>query len=466
MGSIKPKKLSQIGFTDNTIKSQILGIISKNYKHSDDTTIENILKSILENPIKFQSNIIWKNVAKKLVGEEETKNFNDYKLEPQPLPYAIYGKKDIDTLAIQQMDTSMRLPISVKGALMPDAHAGYGLPIGGVLATKNVVIPYAVGLDIGCRMALTIIDANDRYLDQNHFSIKNAIKYNTHFGMNGTIGIRQEHPILEDPRFQNSDLLKKLFPKAVYQLGTSGSGNHFVEMGIVELEENNLLNLPANKYLALLSHSGSRALGANIAKHYTDIAMDICRLPKPAQPFAWLDLDSEPGQMYWTAMSLAGDYAKACHDRIHENILHELGLHSLAKIENHHNFAWKEKLENGEEIIIHRKGATPAHQGELGIIPSNMMEIAYIVSGKGNQDALNSASHGAGRWMSRQRTKESLTVSDLNKRLRQAYITLIGGSVEEHPFAYKNIQTVMEAQKSLVNIEGKFYPKIVKMNKE
>lgn len=466
MGSIKPKKLSQLGFTDNTIKSQILGIISKNYKHSDDTTIENILKSLLEKPKLFRSDPIWTGVANKLIGEISTPTFNSYELLESPLSYSIYGKKEIDSLAMMQMETSMRLPISIKGALMPDAHAGYGLPIGGVLATKNVVIPYAVGLDIGCRMALTIIDANENYLNQNHFSIKNAIKEMTHFGMNGTIGIRQEHPILEDPRFQDSDLLKKLFPKAVYQLGTSGSGNHFVEMGIVELENNNSLQLPPKRYLALLSHSGSRALGANIAKHYTEIAMDICRLPKPAQPFAWLNLDSEPGQMYWNAMSLAGDYAKACHDRIHENILQKLGLHSLVKIENHHNFAWKEILQIGAEVIVHRKGATPAHAGELGIIPGNMMDAAFIVRGKGNQDALNSASHGAGRWMSRQRAKESLTVSDLNKRLKQADVTLIGGSVEEHPFAYKNIQTVIEAQKNLVNIEGKFYPKIVKMNKE
>jgi tRNA-splicing ligase RtcB len=218
--------------------------------------------------------------------------------------------------------------------------------------------------------------------------------------------------------------------------------------------------------MALLSHSGSRGLGANIAQHYTKIAMDTCKLPREAQNLAWLDMNSEAGQEYWLSMNLAGDYAKACHDRIHTNVLKALGLKSLAKIENHHNFAWKDKLDDGTEVIIHRKGATPAHKGELGIIPGSMTTAAYLVSGNGVGQALFSASHGAGRAMSRKRAKENTTASALKKMLANADVTLIGGSVEENPLAYKDIEQVMDAQKELVSIQGKFMPKIVRMNKE
>jgi tRNA-splicing ligase RtcB len=239
-----------------------------------------------------------------------------------------------------------------------------------------------------------------------------------------------------------------------------------VEFGVIELAENNALNLPAKNYVALLSHSGSRGLGAAIAKHYTQLAMNTCKLPRHAQPLAWLSMESEAGQEYWLAMTLAGDYARACHERIHINLLKALGLKPLCTIENHHNFAWKDTLADGREVIVHRKGATPAHQGELGIIPGSMTTPAYLVSGKGTEDSLYSASHGAGRAMSRQKAKDSMTVSGLKKILDKADVTLIGGSVEENPMAYKNIEQVMEAQHALVDVHGRFMPKIVRMSKE
>ena len=165
-------------------------------------------------------------------------------------------------------------------------------------------------------------------------------------------------------------------------------------------------------------------------------------------------------------MNLAGDYAKACHDRIHANLSKALGLKPIAMVENHHNFAWKETLKNGQEVIVHRKGATPAHKGEMGIISGSMTTAAYLVSGKGVDDALYSASHGAGRAMSRQRAKENMTNSAMKKMLSDAGVTLIGGSIEENPLAYKDIESVINAQKELVEIEGRFLPKIVRMNKD
>ncbi len=364
------------------------------------------------------------------------------------------------------METAMSLPISLQGALMPDAHTGYGLPIGGVLATDNAVIPYGVGVDIGCRMALSIFDLPENYLRQYHYQLKIALKEYTHFGMEGALAFDQEHEVLDRREFTETVLLKKLHGKAVRQLGSSGSGNHFVEFGIIELFEHNDLKLPAGKYVALLSHSGSRGLGASIAQHYTQIAMDVCKLPKHAQQLAWLDLNTEAGQEYWLSMNLAGDYAKACHDRIHINLSKALGIKAIANVENHHNFAWKEKNVEGKEIVVHRKGATPAHEGELGIIPGSMTQPGYLIKGKGVTASLHSASHGAGRRLSRKRAKDSITVSAFKKMIESAGVTLIGGSPEESPLAYKDLETVMMAQESLVEIQGKFAPKIVRMNKE
>jgi tRNA-splicing ligase RtcB (3'-phosphate/5'-hydroxy nucleic acid ligase) len=234
----------------------------------------------------------------------------------------------------------------------------------------------------------------------------------------------------------------------------------------VTLEENSKLHLPGGNYAGILSHSGSRSLGANIAQHYTNIAMNKCKLPREAKHLAWLDMGSEEGETYWLSMQLAGEYAKACHDRIHRNLCEALDLRVLSMVDNHHNFAWKEKLNDGKEHIVHRKGATPAAEGVLGIIPGSMIAPGYIVSGLGNDASLNSAAHGAGRAMSRQKAKNSFTMSGLKKTLQREKITLIGGSTEEAPMAYKDIEMIIKSQNTLVNIEGRFYPKIVRMAKD
>ena len=328
------------------------------------------------------------------------------------------------------------------------------------------MIPYAVGVDIGCRMTLSVFDETPVFLSRYAYQIKEALKENTHFGMEGSVPFAQEHEVLERAEFQTDAFLKNLHGKAVRQLGSSGGGNHFVELGELELFEENSFGLPVGKYSALLSHSGSRGLGTEIARRYSDMAREQCRLPREAGHFAWLDMDSEAGQAYWMSMNLAGDYAKACHERIHINMAKTLGLKVLASIVNHHNFAWKETLSDGREAIVHRKGATPAHIGEPGIIPGSMTTQGYLVKGFGLSESLCSASHGAGRAMSRQKAKESFTQSALKKTLSAAGVQLIGGSVEEASLAYKNIERVMDFQKELVEIQGKFMPKIVRMNKE
>lgn len=463
---IRLKDLSKLGYRDNVARSLIVDIVGKHCKHDDSRQIIATLSNILDNPESYKSNEIWGKLAERLSPTLLEKKFTAYDLLDEPLPYKTYGGKFIETIAKQQMNLAMRLPVTLGGALMPDAHAGYGLPIGGVLATDNVVIPYAVGVDIGCRMSLTLFDAKADYLKRYSHQVKEALKDYTHFGMDGGLPFTQEHEVIDREEFQLTPLLRDLRGKAIRQLGSSGGGNHFVEFGELLLQDNNVLGVPEGNYMALLSHSGSRGMGAAIAMHYSQIAREICKLPREAQHFAWLDLDSEEGQEYWMSMNLAGDYASACHEQIHMNLAKALGIDAIANISNHHNFAWKEEIAPGRTAIVHRKGATPAQAGQPGLIPGSMGTSGYLVVGKGVQESLYSASHGAGRAMSRQKAKESFTQSAMKKFLSQAGVTLIGGSIEEMPLVYKDIDRVMQTQEMLVEVQGKFTPRIVRMNKE
>ena len=186
-------------------------------------------------------------------------------------------------------------------------------------------------------------------------------------------------------------------------------------------------------------------------------------MPGEAANLAWLDLNTEAGQEYWLAMNLAGDYASANHHQIHERIANALGERPLFQIENHHNFAWKEKLADRTEVIVHRKGATPAGEGVLGIIPGSMTAPGFIVKGKGNVDSVNSASHGAGRLMSRSAAKNSITKKMVKQELEKHKVELLGGGLDEAPMAYKDILKVMSYQNDLVEVLGAFTPKIVRM---
>ncbi len=466
MSNFKTKELSRIGYTNDQARSLVITTIARHFKHATKAELITLLTNIKDKPAAYLQDEVLGRIAATFMEKGVDCNFQSFSLLEQTGQLKIYGGKEIEHAAKKQMELAMSLPVTIQGALMPDAHVGYGLPIGGVLAARNAVIPHAVGVDIGCRMALSILDESELFIKRYAHQVKTALKEHTHFGMEGGLDTEQEHAILDSPDFKATELLSRLQGKAAKQLGSSGSGNHFVEFGVVELFENNSLQLPAGKYTALLSHSGSRGLGASIAQHYTRIAMDTCKLPRSAQQLAWLDMDSEAGQEYWLSMNLAGNYAKACHDRIHANLLKALGLQALATIENHHNFAWKETLADGTAAVVHRKGATPAHEGELGIIPGSMTTAAYLVSGKGVGQALYSASHGAGRAMSRQQARENMTVSALKKMLSNANVSLIGGSVEENPLAYKDIEKVIAAQTELVTTEGRFLPAIVRMNKE
>lgn len=386
----------------------------------------------------------------------------EFVLRDEPLPYHIYGASQIEQGALNQMQTAMQLPIAQAGALMPDAHQGYGLPIGGVLATTaNTVIPYAVGVDIACRMCLSVFDLPATMIDSEPKTLKTLLGDHTHFGIGSESRKKFDDTLFERPEWTATKPIRELRDKAYRQLGTSGTGNHFVEWGELEVRSDDLL--PAGRYLALLSHSGSRGFGGNIANYYSKLAMQKTKLPKEAQHLAWLDLNSEEGQEYWIAMNLAGDYASANHHEIHNKIARALNQSPLVMVENHHNFAWKEKLADGREVVVHRKGATPAGLNDLGIIPGSMTQPGYVVRGKGFAESLNSASHGAGRLMSRTKAFQTIQKKDVQKALEMAGVTLLGGDLDEAPMAYKNLEQVMAAQSELVEVLAKFSPKIVRM---
>ena len=384
----------------------------------------------------------------------------------EPLPYAVFGAEHIDAASRAQMDNAMRLPVSVAGALMPDAHVGYGLPIGGVLATEGAVIPYAVGVDIACRMRLSIFAAPPELLSQQQGRFEKVLREQTRFGAGAEWKPPREDPILDDPDWQAVPLLRHLREtKGIPQLGTSGSGNHFVEFGELEvLTTDPKLGLQPGKYLALLSHSGSRGVGYQIADYYSKLARSLHpELDKELAHLAWLDMSSEPGQEYWLAMNLAGRFASANHRIIHQQITKAAGLDVLATVENHHNFAWEETLPDGRRVYVHRKGATPAGKDELGVIPGTMGDVGYVVRGKGNPDSLNSASHGAGRQMSRNEAFKSITKKMRDAYLRERGVKLLGGGLDESPQAYKRIDEVMAAQRDLVEIVARFQPRLVMM---
>lgn len=461
---MKGKHLRKVDFPSDIAKSVAINIMTKHYKHVSMEEKLEVIKNVLIHPEQFEEHEQLNALAKALIGKPKIKTDYEIHMLKNKGDFSIFGQRHISPNAIAQMDAAMKLPIAIKGALMPDAHHGYGLPIGAVLAAKNAVIPFGVGLDIGCRMALTIYALPDNYIQKKEYDLQKALRRFTHFGNDGALDFEVDHEVLERPEFSATPLLKRLHGKACFQLGSSGTGNHFVEFGNVEIHDNNNLNLAPGNYIGLLSHSGSRGMGAAIAATYTKIAMQKCKLPRELQSMAWLNLDDEAGQEYWLSMNLAGDYARACHDVIHKNLQRVMGLTPIAKVENHHNFAWKEMID-GEELIVHRKGATPASLGELGIIPGSMTSKGFIVSGLGAPGSLNSASHGAGRKMSRTEARETIAKSVMHANLAENKTMLIGGSVEESSMAYKDIEVVMNSQQELVKVEGTFSPKIVRMNK-
>ena len=426
------------------------------------------LEAVRQDPGSFLTDTSLAELAREIIRITQKDETPQSELRESPLPFPIWGAEHIERGAIQQMENAMRLPVTVTGALMPDAHVGYGLPIGGVLATDNVVIPYAVGVDIACRMRLSIYEVSPILIGQKRGMFEDALWNETAFGMGSkwTGSKKAQHAVLDEEAWSATPQLKRLKDTAMNQLGTSGTGNHFVEWGSFHLDEP-MFGLNPGEYLALLSHSGSRGVGARIADRFSKLAMEKHPdLDKSVRYLAWLSLDSEDGQEYWLSMELAGRFASANHFVIHHRVAAAVGLKEAAVVENHHNFAWVEKLPDGRTVIVHRKGATPAGKGVMGVIPGSMGDAGYMVRGRGVSESLESASHGAGRLMSRTAALNSISRSSRDEYLKKNNVTLLGGGMDESPQAYKPIEAVIAAQHDLVDVIGKFTPRIVRMADE
>ncbi len=463
---MKPNDLIQLGVPKGAAIQSGMDFIAKFMAQGGDAArLEEELGAVVAKPEAFLGDPLREGFARDLYAPA-------YKQRDALAPWAQWGS-GLDAAAVQQMANACALPVAVAGALMPDAHVGYGLPIGGVLATEGCVIPYAVGVDIACRMRLSVYDRKAGTIAGQKDRLANILESETNFGMGGAFKDKRHHDVMDED-WAVSPITRRFKDKAWAQLGTSGSGNHFVEFGAMDVnaEQSAALkesgfDVPPGDYLALLSHSGSRGTGAQVCQHYSRIAMDRrYNLPKEMKHLAWLTFEEEAGQEYWAAMNLMGRYAAANHALIHKYIAKKVGAHVMLDIENHHNFAWKEThLIDGteREVIVHRKGATPAGEGVLGVIPGSMATPGYLVRGKGKASSLSSASHGAGRVMSRSVAKQSFTWGGVKKQLAAAGVELLSAGIDEVPGVYKDIHSVMAAQTDLVDVLGQFQPRIVKM---
>jgi tRNA-splicing ligase RtcB (3'-phosphate/5'-hydroxy nucleic acid ligase) len=415
------------------------------------------IRSVVEQPRRLKDDPLFRELAQKLAGLNERP---EHSAKTRKAPFKIWGTK-IDKEAIAQLERACSLPVAIRGALMPDAHVGYGLPIGGVLAVRNAVIPYAVGVDIACRMKMTVLDIPAASLREDPSRFKEALARETLFGVGAAFRKKHDHPVM-DRDWSFSPVTAENKDLAWGQLGTSGSGNHFAEFGTLTVERNDA-PLKPGVYTALLSHSGSRGTGSKVAGYYSQIAMQKHRELSPDfRHLAWLDCSSAEGIAYWSAMELMGAYAAANHEIIHQKIVRHLGASVLWDIENHHNFAWKENHDE-QELVVHRKGATPAAKDTLGVIPGSMASPGFVVRGKGSVDSLNSASHGAGRCLSRSAARKQFHWNEVRGFLDAAGVTLISAGIDEAPMAYKDIREIMTAQSDLVEIIARFDPAIVKM---
>ena len=387
--------------------------------------------------------------------------------EPAPFKMFLPPELPVDSGAVDQMKKAMKLPVAVGGALMPDAHLGYALPIGGVATLDGAISPGFVGFDIGCRMHLTAFspaalppeDLNDRKVRE---GLMESLLKSTSFGL-GSVAGTVDHPVMHDPLWEQISSLKSLKATAREQLGSQGSGNHFADLMVAELLiDHPTLGKAGTRFVTLVTHSGSRKPGNLLGRHYANLADAESKAAgyKVEKDYGFLLLSTEPGQEYWQVMNLMGSYAQANHQIVHARFAESTGLQKyvLAEFENHHNFAW---LEDG--LVVHRKGATPAGKGVMGIIPGSSGTPSYLVEGLGNPDSFNSASHGAGRPYSRSQAKRLYDESAFKKRMKENGISYFGIATDETFAAYKDIDIVMSAQQNLVRPIARMLPRVVVM---
>ncbi len=364
--------------------------------------------------------------------------------------------EDIEDGALEQAKNLANLPFAFKHiAIMPDSHQGYGMPIGGVLATKDVIIPNAVGVDIGCGMCAIKTSLND--IDTETLKkIMGEIRKVVPVGF-AHHQKKQSITLMPDLNYEDLSIIREQYQNALAQIGTLGGGNHFIE-----------IQKGSDGYIWIMIHSGSRNLGKQVADYYNKLAIELnkkwqSQIPKEWE-LAFLPIKSEEGQAYIREMNYCVEFALANRRLMMNRIKDIFTKETICEFDNiiniAHNYA---QLENhfGQNVWVHRKGATLARKGTVGIIPGSQGTKSYIVEGLGNIESFTSCSHGAGRKMSRNKAEEDLNLEEEIKKLdEQGIIHAIRGKkdLDEAPSAYKDIDVVMENQKDLVKILVKLQP--------
>ena len=385
----------------------------------------------------------------------------------KPVPIVSFGKPGIDfeTQVFQHIEKAARLPVAVRAAVLPDGHPGYALPIGGVIALENAVSPSFVGYDIACRMTLSILDISPAEFRRHRQDISQDMIAVSAFGVGAGFkgGDQRQHPVMEDPLWEDIPILGHFKARAHEQLGSSGGGNHFFDALIGEvIAPADWMPLPVGaSFVAIMTHSGSRGTGNQLAQYYQKLAVAETQRIASGIPhdYEWLPLDSEAGKEYWQVMQLMGRYAQANHHLIHNLFLKKSKLHQVVRWENHHNFAFEE-----DGLIVHRKGATPAEKGRIGIIPGSSGTASYIVEGLGNVESLHSSSHGAGRPRSRSASRQQHNPKAFHQYMLEHDILSFGVEPDETYMAYKDIESVMALQEgTLVRKVARLWPAIVVM---
>jgi len=377
--------------------------------------------------------------------------------EDQKVPIKSWCELIEDGAMAQAMDLA-KLPFLYKHvALMPDCHQGYGMPIGGVIACKDVIIPNAVGVDIGCGVIAMRTDAMSSKISTPQIKeimglVRKAIP----------IGFKRHNKAQDWKGFDDApglSIIQKELESAQKQLGTLGSGNHFIE-----------IQKGDDGFIWLMIHSGSRNFGLKIAKEYNDRAMRQCEKwysDIPNKNLAFMPIGSKDAQEYIVAMNYALEFAAESRKQMMKKFAEAahaiLGCGGGKTIDIHHNFA---SLEShfGKNVWVHRKGATMARVGQLGIIPGSMGTPSYLVEGLGNPDSFTSCSHGAGRKMGRGDASRRLNIEDCDEAMEGVVYGRWGKTrkgttdLSEAPGAYKDIETVIKAELDLIKPITKLWP--------
>lgn len=379
---------------------------------------------------------------------------------PNSLPVKVWLKdiNDIEKQCVTQIDNLSHYPFAFHHiAVMPDVHMGYGMPIGGVMAVKDVIVPNAVGVDIGCGMCAVRTSLQDQDLDKNILKqILGQIRREIPLGFSHYKQKQDKSLMPPKPQISGRSIVNEEYNSALTQVGTLGGGNHFIE---VQKDEED--------FIWLMVHSGSRNIGFKVANYYNKLACQKYGRDIPGSwSLAYLPIDSNEGQDYFKEMQYCVDFAFASRKQMiekvkrvfRENFFPDIRFDEMINIA--HNYASKEN-HFGCDVYVHRKGATQANEGQIGIIPGSQGTSSYIVKGKGNPDSFMSCSHGSGRVMSRKKAIKQLNLQyEVQKLEEKGILHAIRSQkdLDEASSAYKNIEDVMGNQEDLVEVLSKLYP--------